>query len=243
MTHLEPPVVAPRRVAGIRRPFSGPESPPAAACRTLARGGAGWPWLPPALLVVAAMVMAADGSIAQWFLQSNYPKLLAEFIEVCEPFGNGFGVMLLALVVYQLDVAHRRALPRLLACSLGAGIAANGIKLVIARTRPYAFDFEGGALATFGGWFPFLRGGAAVQSFPSGHTATAVGLAAALAWLYPRGRWTFAVLAVLVACQRMHSGSHYLSDVLVGGALGLIFARACLGPGWLATSFDRFEAG
>ncbi len=242
MPHLEPPGVDARARARIRQPPSEAEPPAAPSCRTPAKGPAGWPWLPPALLAVALVAMAADGGIAQWFLEGNYPKVVAELIEVCEAFGNGFGVMLLALVVYQLDVGRRRMLPRLLACSLGAGIAANVVKLLVARTRPYAFDFEGGVLATFGEWFPFLRGGAAVQSFPSGHTATAAGLAVALTWLYPRGRWMFALLAVLVACQRMQSGSHYPSDVLVGAAVGLVVARACLGPGWLAPWFDRFES-
>ena len=30
------------------------------------------------------------------------------------------------------------------------------------------------------------------------------------------------VLAVLVACQRVESGFHFLSDVLVGAAVGLV---------------------
>ncbi len=201
-----------------------------------------WRWLPLALLALAALTMAADCAIAQWFAARPYPRLLAELIEVCESFGNGLGVFVLALVIYQLDAERRWVLPRVLTASLGAGMAANGLKMLLARTRPRAFDFDGGVLATFGDWLPLGRGGAVVQSFPSAHTATAVGLAVALAWLYPRGRWTFGALAVLVACQRMQSASHYLSDVLVGAAVGLIVARGCVESGWLAARFDRLEA-
>jgi len=203
---------------------------------------AAWRWLLLALLALAAGALAIDCSIAQWFSQRNYPKLLAELIQLCEPFGHGLGVLVLALLIYQLDTTHRWVLPRVLVCSLGAGMTANGIKMLIARTRPRHFDFEGNVLATFGEWFPLGQGGAATQSFPSAHTATAFGFAVALAWLYPQGRRMFGILAVLVACQRLQSGSHYLSDVLVGATVGLVVARACLGPGWLATQFDRLES-
>ena len=62
------------------------------------------------------------------------------------------------------------------------------------------------------------------QSFPSGHTATAVGLAIALCWLYPQGCRLFAGLAVLVALQRIHSGAHFLSDTLVSAGLAVALA-------------------
>lgn len=201
-----------------------------------------WRWLPLALLAAAAAGLAIDCSLAQWFSHRHYSSHLAELLDISEAFGHGLGVMMLVAVMYQLDVGRRRALPRVLCCSLGAGMAANGIKMLLARTRPRFYDFEEGVVATFNGWFPLGNGGAPWQSFPSAHTATAVGLAVALAWLYPRGRWAFVTLAVMVGCQRMHSRSHYLSDVLVGAAIGLAVGRACLEPGWLARQIARLEA-
>ncbi len=200
-----------------------------------------WPWLPLALLALAAVALAADCSLAQWLTHRTYPSHVAELIELSEVFGHGLGVLILVLIVRQLDVDRRRMMPRLLCCAWGAGMAANGIKMFIARTRPHSFDLGEGVLATFTRWFPLGSGGAPSQSFPSAHTATAVGFAVALAWLYPRGRWVFVTLAVMVACQRLQSGAHYLSDVLVGAAVGLAVARACLGSGWLARQFDRLE--
>ena len=55
--------------------------------------------------------------------------------------------------------------------------------MLVARTRPYAFDFQGNVWTTFGRWLPAADMG---QSLPSGHTATAVGLALALAALSER---------------------------------------------------------
>ena len=77
-----------------------------------------------------------------------------------------------------------------------------------------------------------------MQSFPSAHTATAVGLAIGLSWMYPRGRWLFAVFAALVACQRMQSCAHYLSDTLFGATVGFLVATVCIE---YVKWFDRFE--
>jgi membrane-associated phospholipid phosphatase len=199
-------------------------------------------WVPLALLALAAVALAIDCPLAQWFPHRHYPRLLAQLIDLSEVFGHGIGVAVLAIVIYQLDLGRRWAVPRVLLCSLGAGMTVNVVKMLIARTRPRFFDFEGEVAATFAGWMPLGRGGAALQSFPSGHMATAVGFAVALAWLYPRGRWIFGSLAVLAGCQRMQSSSHYLSDVLIGAAVGLFVARACIGPGRLATQLARLEA-
>jgi lipid A 4'-phosphatase len=71
-------------------------------------------------------------------------------------------------------------------------------------------------------------------SFPSGHTLTIVGLAAALSLIHPRGRPFYIAAAVLVAASRVVLTQHYLSDVLAAAfiavtvtwALWSAFARA-----------------
>ena len=106
-----------------------------------------------------------------------------------------------------------------------SGMAANGAKMLLARTRPYAFDFHGNVWTTFGQWLPASGMG---QSFPSGHAATAAGLALALAALYPNARRFFLLMAVLVACQRIECGAAFPSDVLCGAAIGCLTAACCL---------------
>jgi membrane-associated phospholipid phosphatase len=68
-----------------------------------------------------------------------------------------------------------------------------------------------------GSWFE-----EAVRSFPSGHSATAVALAIALSWIYPRGRWVFAVLAFMACLQRLVSGAHFLSDIMAGSDIAVL---------------------
>ena len=203
------------------------------------------PWrvflLPAILVLAAAAALWVDCPLAFWCMADNCPGFLAKLFANIEPFGHGMGVAVILVALYQLDRDHRAALPRVLLMSLGSGLAANGIKMLIARARPRHFDFQGTVADTFGGWLPFLSAGSDGQSFPSAHAATAVGLAAALIWLYPRGRWLFVTLAVLVACQRVETGVHFLSDVLCGAALGCLVAAAGLHFGLLPGWFDRLE--
>ncbi len=209
-----------------------------------------------ALLIAAAAALAVDCPLAQWRRTCDFPSELQNLLQTCEPFGDGLGVLVIVLAIHQLDPGRRWALPRILVCSLGAGLAANTVKLLVVRVRPRNFDFQGGVWATFEGWFPLLDGGTwtavggwlpvfntdgRFQSFPSGHVATAAGLAAALIWLYPAGRWLFPAIAVLIAGHRIEAQAHYLSDVLCGAAVGVIVATGCLRTGRLARWFDRLE--
>jgi len=224
---------------GWRQGVSSSEATPSA---TFAWADGPWRRLVPAVLAAAAAAaLAVDCPLASWCLRGGGMEDLRRLLLTVEPFGNGLGVLLIVAAVHQLDPRRRWALPRVLAMSLGAGLAADLGKLLIARTRPHHFSFQGGVADTFGSWFPFLGTGNGDQSFPSAHTATAVGLAVALIWLYPRGRRLFATLAVLVACQRMVGNAHYLSDTLCGAAIGLWVSMSLLKNRRMASPFDRLE--
>ncbi|MFF8605675.1 phosphatase PAP2 family protein [Streptomyces sp. NPDC015346] len=59
------------------------------------------------------------------------------------------------------------------------------------------------------------------SSFPSGHTAAAVGFTVAVAGTWPEAAAVCSVPAAIVAVERVHSGAHYPSDVAAGAAIGL----------------------
>ena len=197
--------------------------------------------LPAILLAGALVALTVDFPISQWFVAGNCPGFFRECFELVEPFGNGLGVIVIVAAVAMLDPFRRAAVPRIMAASLGAGLTADIVKMLIVRTRPCHFTFQGDVWDTFGGFFPIISAGSGGQSFPSAHTATAVGLAVVLSRLYPRGRGFFAVLAVMVACQRIQGGAHYLSDTLVGAAVGCLVAAACVHRGLLGAWFARYE--
>jgi len=130
------------------------------------------------------------------------------------------------------------SLGRLIAAAYTGGLLVDVVKALVDRVRPRAADLAtaASALATFGEQATAglvargISSNSDFNSFPSGHSATAAGLAAALAWRYPRGGWLFALLAALGAMQRVATLAHYPSDACLGAALGVLGAAIFLGP-------------
>lgn len=207
------------------------------------------------LVIAGVAALAVDLTVSRAFMAQQLgeqpsfklPGDLRKGVNICEAFGHGVGVGLILLTLYVVDRRGRRRLPRMLACVLAAGIAANLAKLLIARTRPHAFfhrgmDFDSVSVGdTFEGLLRFGAGGSASQSFPSAHSAVAAGLAVALIWRFPQGRWLFPVFAVLAGCQRVVSGAHYVSDVCWGLAIGLVAAAIFTGTNLGDRVFRRVE--
>ncbi len=192
----------------------------------------------------AAAALAIDLPLARWWAAGHLPGELRRLVNCSEGFGYSLGVLIILLLVWQLAPRQRRRLPRMALMSLGAGMVASLIKLLVERTRPRAFDLSSGRVwDTFAGWLPGTSVGSSGQSFPSAHTATAVGLAIALGWAFPKARWTFALVALLVACQRMQERAHFASDVLAGAAIGCFVAALCIRWRGLDPVFDSREMG
>lgn len=63
-------------------------------------------------------------------------------------------------------------------------------------------------------------------SFPSGHSITAFAVAISVGLFYPQLMLWLLTAAVLIAASRIILGMHFLSDVLVGSALGAALALA-----------------
>jgi membrane-associated phospholipid phosphatase len=187
------------------------------------------------------MAMAVDLPLARWCLHDGVPSDFRKLLRLSEAFGHGLGVVAILITVFVLDRQHRWWAPRLVVASLGAGLAANLGKLLIARVRPHHFDFAKGITDSFLGWLPLASGPSYEQGCPSAHTAAAAGLAIGLTKLYPQGRGWFACLVALVAMQRIEAGAHFLSDTLWGAALGVAIARAALAMPSLGLLGNRVE--
>lgn len=208
------------------------------------------------LLLAAATALPIDVPLGRWCLdtfsaskgtqgQAGVPwwlEFVALVLRFAELFGHGLGVALVVCLIFTLDPMRHWTIPRLLSVTIASGLTVDVLKGLVSRTRPYAFDFDGSVWQTFVGWFHLGKSNAAIQSIPSGHTGLAVGLAIALLWIYPRGRYLFPLLAALVACQRVQAGAHWLSDVLTAGAVGCLVALVVLYVGPIPRMFCRWEA-
>jgi len=190
------------------------------------------------LALAAVSAFPADYSIAAFLREHHPPGDLARLVRLAEVFAWGGTVGLIMLAAAVLDARRWRVVPPLAVSAFGAGLIADGLKLLVARLRPELAN-SSGATETFLSWLPLMNRdalahpyGFALQSFPSGHAATAAGLAVALAALYPRGRWLFAAFAALACFQRMEAQAHFASDVLAGAAIGCLVGALCLASGW-----------
>lgn len=102
------------------------------------------------------------------------------------------------------------AVPLFLFLSIAAsGLVTDLLKVVFGRARPKLFFSH----EIFG--FDWWATRADFWSFPSGHTTTAVAIAAALYFLWPRFLPLYIGFAALVSVSRAVVGAHYASDVIV----------------------------
>lgn len=211
----------------------------------------------PRRLVALAMTLACLGGVALFvdlpvarLCKTDWlPGELRRFLNFAEVFGHGFGVATILAAAAVLDpslgggrtptrflgLPLSRDFLRMVVTAFAGGILANIVKATLVdRVRPRAADLTTAvsALATFGDSVAASLTSIShsdFNSFPSGHAATAAGLAVALSWKYPRGWWFFAALAAAAAVQRVSCSAHYPSDVLLGAALGLVGGAVLLG--------------
>ena len=106
-------------------------------------------------------------------------------------------------------------------CSLSlCGIVLHLIKCIAGRHRPVDLFNHG----YFG--FDYFGVGYELTSFPSGHAQTAFTLATALTILFPRLGIPAFLVAGAVGISRIILTSHYLSDVIAGAGIGILFTLA-----------------
>ena len=123
--------------------------------------------LPAVFLLAAAAALLADLPVAATLQQLKHDARHAErpartcvaylgYLDTFELFGHGLGVVLVVIMLHQLDPGRRWAIPRVLACALAAGVAADLLKMTVMRCRPVrpAFPFPGSVWETFGQWWP-----------------------------------------------------------------------------------------
>ncbi|TSA29154.1 MAG: phosphatase PAP2 family protein [Verrucomicrobiaceae bacterium] len=157
------------------------------------------------------------------------------------------GACLVGLLVARLMKSRRwmRLVAAAMIASTLAGMIANTSRLTTGRTRPK--ESPGIEQGFYGPWHDgkLLIGQAAYNSFPSGHTATAFGLAAVLVFACPLLGIPALAGAGLVSWSSIAMGAHHPSDIVVSIVLSLVVGwfvwRWMKGPGgdWIEKGLGK----
>ena len=201
-----------------------------------------------AVLGGVVALSALDEPVQRWAQRNRSPTsndISSVFRKEGEPIfygGVSFGTLALGVVTKNRDI--QRAGGRMMAAVLFSGLASEGVKRLVGRSRPNervgAFEFH-----------PFTSlkdsaGSTTRSSFPSGHTTAAFAIATSLSDdihepLVSVALYTF---AVGTAYSRVNDNRHWLSDTALGAALGIATAKFVNGhwqffglkpPGFLLT--------
>ena len=166
-------------------------------------------------------------------------KFLADFTPEFTELGDYYGYALVAGIAGVSFIAHeyRPLHTSILAAqaALTAGIWVRAGKILSSRMRPgatyndpnYNTDHWFGPFAQFNPKYNQVRGVAAFDAFPSGHTAAAFAMATIFAKEYSEYKAVPPILytlAGLVAVSRLVQHDHWASDLLPGAAIGYLCA-------------------
>jgi membrane-associated phospholipid phosphatase len=127
-------------------------------------------------------------------------------------------ILFIILIKWQKKFAHQALF--VFTTVATSGIFVNIIKVIFSRYRPKAL-FENG---DFGFNLFAFKTKYLYVSFPSGHSVTSMAMAVALTLLFPRYKYIFFFVWILVALSRVIVTAHYLSDILIGGLIGAYFS-------------------
>jgi membrane-associated phospholipid phosphatase len=173
-------------------------------------------WLAPLGIGTAALI-ATDRSTGDEIAESRQQLNASRFVSYA---GSGYGVGGVALTFYLFGRAKHNARARetgLLGAEalVDSALVVTALKEITQRSRPLAGKNRG----------DFFDGG---SSFPSGHSIEAWSLATVIANEYHDRRLVQVVaygIAGAVSVARFTGQNHYLSDVLVGSAMGYGIGR------------------
>lgn len=193
-------------------------------------------WLNWRTWLAAAVAFAGLFALALWYDQALYRALLdpnptllesRDWYRTLRIFGSMFLWLFVAAALVLIDSGRGPGHtwsrgPYLLVAAGLAGLAAEALKLVFRRSRP--IDSEGVHMS-----LPWSFN-TSDFGLPSSHAAVAFGAAFALTKLFPRAAPVFLVGAVACALTRVWVGQHFVSDVVMGAAVGFVSA---FGITWL----------
>jgi len=204
-------------------------------------------WAASVAMLCVPLFTLIDVPVARWFDQGPFSSDFSDAIELTRGYAHGSGVFFILVAVMLLAPDRRWLIPRIAVMTCGAGAIATIMKMFVLRPKPSQINLDFATVESAWLWrFDWTLDqvasfDAGTRAFPSGNMATAIAMTIGLCIIAPRGRWLFLLFCGLTVLQRLHSGSHFLSDVLGGAAAGFGWSYICLHPKLLGSLFDKME--
>lgn len=155
--------------------------------------------------VASSMQYVRNGFLTSFFL--NFGSSSTVF----------FFVLLLTALFFQ-QKKRDKILPLWLAAALSV-VVSFILKVVVQRPRPFQLGIIpilGTPDASYSIWD---------FSFPSFHTVAVFAMLPFLDKEFPKFKYIWIAIAVIIGFSRMYLGVHFLSDVLAGGVIGYIIGK------------------
>lgn len=150
--------------------------------------------------------------------------------------GNGLFLGSISIALYIAGRYSNRDIikdlgSRALTAVIASGALVHVLKAAFERPRPSHATEGMATLLNNPSLFDFTG---RFNSMPSGHTVTAFAFAYVAARRFPKFAPLFYILAAFVAASRVHLGSHYPSDVVIGALVGI-------GIGWVVADNIKMQ--
>lgn len=193
-----------------------------------------WPDFVAALVGLLFVLVFFDVFISQSL--TAWPDAWRAPFAFITDFGLSDWVLIPSLTVFVLAAIAVRLVPRglyrratyelaLIASFIFVGVGLPGLlvnllKRLFGRARPELF-VDSGLFQ-----FQHFLNDWSFQSFPSGHSTTAIGTAFVIGFMAPRYFRLILLVAVMTGISRVVTGMHYPTDVVAGFVIGMLGAYA-----------------
>jgi membrane-associated phospholipid phosphatase len=215
-----------------------------------------WAWslVAPATLavVLVALFFPLDGVISSSLKDLELGPDFRVELQTVQQYGQLSATLIGLAIIWLIDPQRRRRLLDWLAAVGVATLSCFLLKICLGRPRPkfadpttfvgileaYPFATKTGEIAYRYSWDLTTRHPWDLWSMPSSHAALAAVMSVFLVYQYPRLRPFGVVMVVLVCCCRVLFRDHYLTDVVVGVAVGYVIAHYAVTFRWGQQALD-----
>lgn len=154
----------------------------------------------------------------------NFDSNIVLIFKYITKIGHSTWILVLSIILYLFYRKTKKTIAKkglfIFLSVASSGILVDVFKIIFSKARPKLYFSDG----IYGFNFLEFKTQASYYSFPSGHSSTALSLAVALMFLFPKYRILILLMGITVALSRVVVTAHYLSDTLIGGLIGGLMA-------------------